>query len=118
MPDISEFPNELLLSHMTLTSLIASKGVCRQWRHLVPLADISPTRRALLELYLEVISSPYFAQSRSWRIANLQPFDHTAFLDTLLKQHNYIPDGVASSRCHRLRLARHSFDRMHGLYGR
>jgi hypothetical protein len=95
MSTINDFPNELLLElflHLPLKSLISSQGVCRRWRHLVPLSDISPSRRALLELYIEIIFSPFFERTRPWTLLNLRPFDRNEYLDALLKQHDYIPE--------------------------
>jgi hypothetical protein len=95
MTAISDFPNELLLQvfpHLALKSLIRSQGVCRRWRLLVPLSNIPPSRRALLELYVEITSSPFFERTRPWTLANLRPFDRNEYLDALLKQHDYIPE--------------------------
>jgi hypothetical protein len=90
-----DLPNELLLEifpHFTLKSLIAGQGVCRKWRQLIPLSDILPTRRAFLELYLRVISSPIFPQTRKWTLANLREFNRQEYIDLLLKQHDYLPE--------------------------
>ncbi|KAJ6506352.1 hypothetical protein C8R47DRAFT_967338, partial [Mycena vitilis] len=95
MPTLDDFSNELLLSifpHLTLSSLIAAKGVCTFWRRLVPLADIDPARQGLLDLYFTTIQSPVFERSRSWLLQNLRPFDRQAYIDALLDQHDYLPD--------------------------
>jgi hypothetical protein len=95
MSTINDLPNELLLEvfpHLPLKSLISSQGVCRRWRHLVPISDISSIRRDLLELYVEITSSPFFERTRPWTLANLRPFDRNEYLDELLKQHDYIPE--------------------------
>ena len=78
--------------HCTLKSLIASKGVSRRWRHLVPLADIIPERRALLELYLDLISSEVFIETRPWTLANLRPFDRQDYVAVLLRQYGHLPE--------------------------
>jgi hypothetical protein len=89
------FPSELILQifpHLTLKSLIAARGVNQEWQQLVPLSDIALARRALLDLYLDIVSSPYFEQTRPWALANLRPFDRQAYLDALLKQHDCLPE--------------------------
>jgi F-box-like len=92
---INRLPNELLLRifcYLTLKSLIASYGVCQLWRQLIPSSDILPNRHALFLLYLEVVSSPYFARSRPWTLKKLKPLDRDAYVNTLLEQHNYLPE--------------------------
>ncbi|KAF8816401.1 hypothetical protein BYT27DRAFT_7025857, partial [Phlegmacium glaucopus] len=67
-------------------SLIASRGVCKEWRRLVPLADLNPHRRRLLDLFDTIINSSFFLQTRPWTVTgnNLQNFDR--------QQHNKIPE--------------------------
>jgi hypothetical protein len=94
--NVHHLPNEILLEiypRLPLKSLIAVQGVCKKWRHLVPLSDILPIRRDLLNLFLHIISSPIFLQSRSWNLlSNLRPFDRQGYLDTLLEEHSYLPE--------------------------
>ncbi|KAJ7915822.1 hypothetical protein B0H13DRAFT_1478229, partial [Mycena leptocephala] len=52
-------------------SLIATRSVRALWRHLVPLAGISPARRGLLGLYYRIIESPAFHLTRPWLFDNL-----------------------------------------------
>ncbi|KAJ7983195.1 hypothetical protein DFH06DRAFT_943304, partial [Mycena polygramma] len=59
---------------------------------LVPLSDISPARRGLLDLYFMIIDSPVFQQSHPWLLLNLRPFDREAYINTLLDQHDYLPE--------------------------
>jgi len=95
MAAINHIPFELLLhvfSYLTLKSLITSHGVCRRWRQLIPSANVLPTRRTLFQLYLEIVSSPYFPQTRPWTLAKLIPFDREAYVAALLAQHNYLPE--------------------------
>jgi hypothetical protein len=92
---MTPFPNELLLqllSLLPLKSLIAAQGVDRKWRQLVDAADILPLRRKLLGLYLSIVNSPWFLQTRPWVLENLQPFDREAYISTLLMQYNRLPE--------------------------
>ncbi|KAJ7249424.1 hypothetical protein C8J57DRAFT_961145, partial [Mycena rebaudengoi] len=89
------FPNELFLEILPLfclKSLITAHGVTQLWRQLVKAARIAPARRELLSLYHSTVHSPAFLESRSWLVANLQPFDRQSYVDALLDQHNYLPD--------------------------
>lgn len=89
------FANELLLllfRLLPLRSLIVARGVDRRWRQLVSAADLHPHRRRLLDLYLTLINSPSFAQTRPWVLANLQPFDRDAYLAALLAKYPRLPD--------------------------
>ena len=67
----------MTFAKFTLKFLVASQGICRSWRHLVPLSDIllQLACRALLELYLDLIQQKLFLDSRKWTVANLQPLD-------------------------------------------
>ncbi|CAA7260934.1 unnamed protein product [Cyclocybe aegerita] len=90
----AELPNEIWLHcflFMTLKALIASRGVCKTWRQLVPLADLDPIRRRLLDLYDTVINSPHFYESRPWTVAHLEPFDREAYIAALESQYPAIP---------------------------
>ncbi|KAJ3514042.1 hypothetical protein NLJ89_g2600 [Agrocybe chaxingu] len=89
-----DLPNELWLhcfTFMTLKTLISSRSVCTTWRRLVPLADLDPTRRRLLELYDKVINSPHFYESRPWTVGHLEPFDRDAYIAALESQYAAIP---------------------------
>lgn len=73
---MEDFPNEILLhvfSSLPLKSLIMWRTVSRECRRLIPLADITPIRRGLLDFYLTLIDSSIFLQTRPWVLANLQP---------------------------------------------
>jgi len=90
-----DLPNEILLHafrFFPLKALIIGRTVSQDWRRLIPLADISPIRRALLDFYLTLVSSPIFPQTRPWVLANLQPFDRQAYIDDLMRQHPYVPE--------------------------
>ncbi|KAJ8482464.1 hypothetical protein ONZ45_g14944 [Pleurotus djamor] len=95
MAFITSIPNELLLAifrEFHLTTLISANGVCREWRNLLPLADIHPIRRALLELYKHIVHETWFLDGRQWVLENLRPFDRHAYVDALLTQHDYLPE--------------------------
>ncbi|KAF8956683.1 hypothetical protein BDZ97DRAFT_1623748, partial [Flammula alnicola] len=86
-------PTELVLhcfSFLELKSLIASQGVCQEWRRLVPLAELDPARRRLLDLYHTVINSPLFIKMNSPGF-HFTPFDRQAYVDCLLSQYHKIP---------------------------
>jgi len=116
MSNFQDLSNEVLLQfflHYPLKSLIAARGVSSLWRHLVTLAEVSPARRGLLNLYLRIIESPVFHQTRPWLLDNLRPFDREAYVNALLEQHDYLPRGfphmdprVARKGCDRRLLAR------------
>ena len=92
---VPPLPTEILLlffSYFDLKSLIASLAVCRRWRELIPESDIFPPRLALLELYLKVVASPLFSNTRTWSLKNLRHFDREEYVAKLLNQHNYIPE--------------------------
>lgn len=83
---ISTWAPELLLETFQwfpVGSLIAAQGVNRQWRRLVPLADIPPMRRALLDLYIEFLESPAFLPSRPAILDDLRPFDREGYVALL-----------------------------------
>jgi len=88
-------PNEILLhafSFFPLRGLIIGRTLSQDWRRLIPLADISPIRRVLLDFYLTLVNSPIFPQTRPWVLANLKPFDRQAYIDDLMRQHPYVPE--------------------------
>ncbi|EKM56198.1 uncharacterized protein PHACADRAFT_29141 [Phanerochaete carnosa HHB-10118-sp] len=81
-----DLPDELLLiilSHLPLTSLIASRGVCKLWRTLVPGSQIPTYRRGLLELYLRAIDSPAFLATRKEILGRTHAFNRAAYIDSL-----------------------------------
>ncbi|CAA7257477.1 unnamed protein product [Cyclocybe aegerita] len=84
---VAELPNEILLhcfSFMVLKTLIISRCVCATWRTLVPLAELDPLRRRLLDLYDTVINTSYFLETRPWTLAHLDPtFDREAYIAAL-----------------------------------
>jgi hypothetical protein len=87
---VATFPNEVLLQLFAvfpLKSLIIARGVNRRWRHLVPHSAILPARRALLDLYYTVISSPLFLSTRDVVFSSLHPFDRQKYINILLS-HN------------------------------
>jgi hypothetical protein len=86
---ISNLPTELfleLVSWFPLKSLIAARGVNQSWRHMVSLSSILPARRALLDLYYDVIQTPDFLRTRRQIIDALVPFDREVYVDILESQ--------------------------------
>lgn len=98
---ISELPTELVLEFMSwfpLKSLIAARGVNQSWRHLVLLSSILPARRALLDLYYDVIQTPDFLRTRRGVIDALEPFDREQYVDLLEGQiRGPLPAGMCIS---------------------
>jgi hypothetical protein len=101
-PCITDFPNELLLeifSFFPLKGLIAARGVSQMWRNFVSLSHILPVRRALLDLYYEVIQAPGFLSSRETVISSLLPFDREVYVATIEEQINGdLPAGTCRQR--------------------
>ncbi|KAJ8487213.1 hypothetical protein ONZ45_g14419 [Pleurotus djamor] len=92
---ITTLPNELLLAifgEFHLTTIVLASGVCRKWRDLLLVANIHPTRRALLNVFKKLIKEPWFLESRPWVLGNLSPFNRRAYVDALLEQHDYLPE--------------------------
>ena len=90
-----DFPNEILLhdfSFLPLKSIINGRTISQEWRRLIPLADITPIRRALLDFYLTLIDSQIFLQTRPWVLANLHPFNRRHYIGDLMNQHPYVPE--------------------------
>ncbi len=92
--EASTFPPEVFLhifSFMELKALIASQGVCQEWRQMVPLADLHHNRRRLLNLFHDVINNEQFLLSQA---ANQQttPIDRQTYIDQLLQQYPKVPD--------------------------
>ncbi|KAH9487403.1 hypothetical protein JR316_0001478 [Psilocybe cubensis] len=88
-------PVEIILhifSHLELKPYLFSRGVCKEWQRLLPLADIHPARCRLIDLYLKMVNTPNFIDTRTWIIDNLQPFDRHAYIDTLLSQYPAVPE--------------------------
>ncbi|KII86741.1 hypothetical protein PLICRDRAFT_43400 [Plicaturopsis crispa FD-325 SS-3] len=93
---MNKLPPEMILEifpWLPLKGLVAAMGVNRHWRHLVPLADLYPARRSLLDLYTRTISSSRFLETRPLLLAHLSdPFDRERYIATL---DAYIEDFVA-----------------------
>jgi hypothetical protein len=91
---ISTWTPELLqvFQWLPLKSLIATKGVNRQWRHLVPLADIHPARHALLNLYIDFLASPAFLSTRPTILAESRQFDREAYIVFFRENDCAVPD--------------------------
>ncbi|KAF4611574.1 hypothetical protein D9613_003622 [Agrocybe pediades] len=90
-----DLPTEIILhifSFLELKPYIISHGVCKEWKRLLPLAEMHPIRKRLLDLYRLMVGTPNFARTRSWVVENVQPFDRQAHIDALLAQHPLIPE--------------------------
>lgn len=71
---------------MSLKTLMLARCVSSDWRRLVSLADLHPTRRRFWELYDNMLANPLFLESRLWTMVNLKSFDREAYIETLLAQ--------------------------------
>ncbi|PPQ87852.1 hypothetical protein CVT25_009504 [Psilocybe cyanescens] len=81
-----------MFSFLELKPYIISHGVCKEWHHLLLLAELHPIRRRLLSLYHRIINTPHFQNSLTWSLDNLQPFDRQVYIDSLLAQYPVIPE--------------------------
>lgn len=93
--NISVFPNEIILHIITflpLCSLIRARGINHAWHDLVDTAHIHPSRRKLVNLYLEAIALPSFRQSRPRYTSYLSPFSRTHIVERLEARYHYLPD--------------------------
>ncbi|KAF9560328.1 hypothetical protein CPC08DRAFT_604599, partial [Agrocybe pediades] len=86
---------ELLLkifSFLELKPYIISHGVCKEWQRVLPLADVNPIRKRMLDLFRHMLSHPYFVDSRPWTLNNLKSFDREAYIESLYSQYPRIPE--------------------------
>ncbi|KAH9487363.1 hypothetical protein JR316_0001438 [Psilocybe cubensis] len=91
---LQSLPVEILLhvfSFLELQPYLISHGVCKDWQRLLPLTELHPIRRRMLELYQKIISTPNFEKTRPWTLDNMQPFDRQTYIDGLLTQYPVIP---------------------------
>lgn len=98
-----DLPNELLLCVFPLfdlQSLIASRYVCKRWRHLVLEAHICPLRGKLLRFYLTLVQSPAFRlyHARTDRngppTSSGRPQEHRSLARPLSDQRRGPPDHI------------------------
>ncbi|KAH9487450.1 hypothetical protein JR316_0001526 [Psilocybe cubensis] len=92
---LQSLPVEILLhifSQLELKPYLFSRGVCKEWQRLLPLADIHPAWLRLAEFYLKMVNTPDFIDTRTWIIDNLQPFDRQAYINILLSQYPAVPE--------------------------
>lgn len=100
MSCFNDIPNEILFeifSAIPLKGLIAARGVNRTWRNFIQYSSIPPARRALLELYDDVITCSGFIDTREEVISGLHSFDRyrDAYVASLEKQLNGdLPPGI------------------------
>lgn len=87
----SVLPNELVMEFFTwlpLKALIAAQGVNRQWRHLLPLSNLLPARKALLALYLDAVEKEFIPEDTKSHPDNLLQFDRITYLSRLVAKNN------------------------------
>ncbi|KAF9040060.1 hypothetical protein BJ165DRAFT_350511 [Panaeolus papilionaceus] len=73
-----------VISFLPLPSLLVIRSVCTTFRDIVLFSTrISHSRASLLKLFIRIVNSPAFLQTRPWTIANLTRFDRTAYIDHL-----------------------------------
>lgn len=92
---LMDLPDEVHLaiqSHMTLTSLLTARAVCRLWHSTIPGSHIPSARLNLLNLYLRLVHSPAFHASRKDTLKRLEPFDRTRALGKVGKDGVDIPE--------------------------
>lgn len=105
MPQISSFPSELLLAffeRFPLQTLIAARCVSKEWRELVSTTLIHPARRALLDLFLEIILDERYSRDRKILASDAEStsagnphadttFDRELYIEQIRDQHEYLP---------------------------
>ncbi|KAI0094434.1 hypothetical protein BDY19DRAFT_988281 [Irpex rosettiformis] len=92
---LMDLPDEVHLaiqSHMTLTTLLTARAVCRLWNSTIPGSHIPSPRLRLLNLYLRLVHSPAFHATRKDTLKRLEPFDRTRALGMAGKGSVEIPD--------------------------
>ena len=86
---VFELPDEIVLqffARLPLTGLIRCRCVYQQWRRLIfENTDILLARRVVLELYYEVISPPFFLETREWVLENLRPYNRKAYIECKIR---------------------------------
>lgn len=63
--------------------------ISKDWHRLLPLTNMHPTRRRLLELYRHMVN---LIKTRPWTHLPLQPFDRNAYMHALLSRCPSIPE--------------------------
>ncbi|KAI0695620.1 hypothetical protein BC835DRAFT_1345982 [Cytidiella melzeri] len=92
---LMDLPDEVHLaiqSHMTVSSLLISRAVCRLWHSLIPGSHIPPARLRLIHLYLRLVYSPAFHATRKDTLSRLQPFDAGRALSMIAKGGVQVPE--------------------------
>ncbi len=64
-----------IFSCLELRPYIVAHGVCSEWRHLLPFADIHPVRRRLFLFYHHMINTTGLPNTRGWTVDNLALFN-------------------------------------------
>lgn len=68
---------------MPLQSLIAARGVSKEWRHFASVSFIHPVRQSLLEFYLHAIDSPSFLKSRDLLLPELRALGREEYINSI-----------------------------------
>ena len=78
------------LGSLPLVPLIRSMGVCKPWRTMVhnSASPLTSARRSLLNLYLSLIDTPAFINSRAQNLDGFTSIDRMAYLNSLLDSFN------------------------------
>ncbi|PPQ69575.1 hypothetical protein CVT24_001375 [Panaeolus cyanescens] len=73
-----------IVSFLPLQSLLIIRGVCTTFHDIVLNSTrISRPRASLLRLFIAVVNSPAFIPTREWTLANPNPFDRIAYIESL-----------------------------------
>ena len=73
----------LIFPLLPLDTLIATRGVSRRWRALVPAASLCPLRRRYLEFFQKLVHSPAFGAAATRVRPHLRKFDREDYLAAL-----------------------------------
>ena len=88
-------PVELHLSiffFFELKPFLLSHGVCKNWKRLLQVTDVHPTRKCMIQLYRQIVNTSGFEKPIKWARENLLPFDRETYVQSLLSQHSFIPE--------------------------
>lgn len=105
-PGMASFPTELLMAFFEgfpLPTLIAARCVSKEWRELISTTCINPARRALLELFLEIVSDERYFRSKKTLAADAESasagypqadisFERELYITQLRTQYEYLPE--------------------------
>jgi len=93
MAHLTDLPAELqsqILSYCDLSSLIAAIGSYSVWRQSCTLRDVHPTRRRLLDMYLNLVRSKTFLASRACVKKVCERFDREEYIRKMERQRGIV----------------------------